>query len=302
MKQGRWNCVHRPTALNPIGWATVAELALGEHAPIKLPDDARPRPHVRLEAIADDRRVGFVIVDPGHEQDDKVWDTASPKRIRGVAVEAHVLGPGERDGTRLVLVRRVDLNDEGEFQFLDDVPSIETARDWLTKKNDQAVPADPVTDVQSDSPPFSPAGPVHVVGTYSGADGAPLTVGVGPSDEPITLVLTAYYWQDLRLELAEGAELERVIVAGYNGQHVDNLLGQLPEGVPLHVYTYFPTRNAPADPPRPEGIGERDSFWAYKETSEEYHELRDKLGLLIGEETPVTFTGAYQAESFVVGE
>lgn len=104
MTQGQWNCLHRPTELNPRGWATVAELKVGDHAPIKLPDDARPRPHLKLESV-EGGSARFTVVDPGFPEDGEAWDASEPRTIRDVSVETLLLGEGDRDGTHLMVIR-----------------------------------------------------------------------------------------------------------------------------------------------------------------------------------------------------
>lgn len=289
MKQGQWNCLHRPTALNPVGWATVAQLQEGEHAPIKLPDDARPRPHVKFLGM-EDRAPQFEIVDPGHEQHGQTWDGATPRRIRDTPVECRVIEGPRSDATTLLVIRGVPVGAEGEFEPLEDLPTVDQAKALLQTQPTQASRRRESSEDNAARLP-GPHGPLHVVGTYQGADGAPTTVEVSPTDEPITLVLTSYYWVDWRLKLAEGAKLARVIIAGYNNQHVEHLRKALPEGVPLEVFTYF---NEDDNPNR-----QGRYFWAYKQTSQEYHKLVKHLKELTGRGV-ATFTGAYGADRFRV--
>ncbi|MEM8864965.1 MAG: hypothetical protein AAGF31_05405, partial [Planctomycetota bacterium] len=176
-------------------------------------------------------------------------------------------------------------------------PHIEPYAGWLLKANSEWQKAR--RNAAANYTPPSTDSEVHVVGTYNGADGAPLTVEVKKTDKPITLVLSAYYWQDWQLEVVAGATLERVIVAGYNGQRIAGVLEGLPEGVPLDVYSYFPTKQARNDSPRPPSFSDREYFWAYKETSEDYFDLVEKLGQLVDAEI-AEFHGGYSADSFVI--
>lgn len=176
-------------------------------------------------------------------------------------------------------------------QIVADQPEAEPYAEWLRAAKRAANPAPPK--------PLTGDG-VYVVGTYSGADGEPLVVEVPATEEPITLLLCAYYWQDWKLQLDPAAKLERVVVAGYNGQRLDGVIDALPEGVPLDVFSYFETKRARNDTPRPESFGDREYFYAYKKTSEEYYDLVDKVRQLTGKEI-AHFQGATRADSFVVG-
>ncbi|TWU00630.1 ECF RNA polymerase sigma factor SigW [Botrimarina colliarenosi] len=196
-------------------------------------------------------------------------------------------------------LRGMGFNEPIEFSVYSSPRSKQREETTLIDERDAVEHDEASAPSASDAAAVPDTGPVYVVGTYSGADGAPLTVTVEPTAEPITLVLCAYYFQDWRLELKEGAELGRVIVAGYNAQRIDDLKKSLPAGVPLDVYTYFPTKGARNDTPRPESIGDRAYFWAFKPTSEEYFDLVEKIKTLTGRDV-ASFVGEYQGDSFTV--
>lgn len=84
---------------------------------------------------------------------------------------------------------------------------------------------------------------LHVIGVYEGEPQADqsaekeVIVNVSDSSRPVVLVLTAYDKTLWRLNLKEGINLARLILAGYHTQRVT--------GIPLHstieTYTYDPS-------------------------------------------------------------
>lgn len=81
--------------------------------------------------------------------------------------------------------------------------------------------------------PSRVAGPeLNVIGTY---DQARAIVDVRSSDRPIVLALTSYERVNWDLRLAQGANLQKVIVSGYEG--VSRPLN-LPQNIPVELYSH----------------------------------------------------------------
>ncbi|TWT73495.1 ECF RNA polymerase sigma factor SigW [Posidoniimonas polymericola] len=377
MKQGNWNAEHEPSELDPKGWAVIADLRLGEHMPVLLPGDPRPRPHMKLVRMAANGHDGHFsalmsVVDPGTDSNGLAANLGgNPTRVvvRGEVCELRQLGPGLRPESALVLLRCVRGRTNTELEQA--LPNYITAtmvltrstlrpgeqrqvarleeqlqdtqrqsdrarleaehqrqvaeeqvREMRSRLEEQARQIEELTKqlklqapgdkpAQHDEPQAEADRPaledlpevanskVYVVGTYNGPEDKPLVVRVTKTGEPLTVVLSSYYWQDWKLEVGEGVDLKRVIVAGYNEQRIDGVIDGLPEGVPLDVYTYFPTKHARNDIRRPDGVEDRAFFWAYKEHSPEYFDLADKLRQITGREIE-SFQGDYTAQSFEI--
>ncbi|QDT70835.1 ECF RNA polymerase sigma factor SigW [Planctomycetes bacterium MalM25] len=130
MKLGEWSGVPRPSALNPKGWATIAELKPGEHAPVLLPNDERPRPHLRYDAwnqSAGESTHQFTVEDPEGDEHGKLVESSAEAggatSVRGQPIEVIGLSDPVENGPTLVLIRnRFEENP---------VPSVEEARQLL---------------------------------------------------------------------------------------------------------------------------------------------------------------------------
>lgn len=126
---------------------------------------------------------------------------------------------------------------------------------------------------------------VHVVGLYT-ARKVPAVIKVEPTGKPIVLVLCAYdavHWQ---VEPAEGANIVRVIVSGYNEQNVQGVDSSLVESL-----TYKGT--PPGQP--------RKYFYAYTQKGASYTKMTREVKQMTGKD-PHSFQGIYQYNTpFQVG-
>ncbi|QDV81007.1 sigma-70 family RNA polymerase sigma factor [Botrimarina mediterranea] len=106
MKQGQWRVFHEPSELDPEGWCVIAELRDGDHLPVLLPGDERPRPHLKREG--DPSNLKFRVVDPGHPDDGKMipggW-AGEVVEVRGVRLNVSTLSIGPSPDIALVLIR-----------------------------------------------------------------------------------------------------------------------------------------------------------------------------------------------------
>ncbi|MEO0529801.1 MAG: sigma-70 family RNA polymerase sigma factor [Planctomycetota bacterium] len=136
MKQGRWRVFHEPSEMNPHGWAVVAELRVGEHVPVPLPGDERPRPHLKREGGEDrDRRVR--VVDPGHEEHGTTYPISSwagKERVivRGTPLRVNTLSQGPTKDTLLVLI--VEEGDRTPDEIAEALPNHRVARRLLRER------------------------------------------------------------------------------------------------------------------------------------------------------------------------
>ncbi|MCC9599554.1 tetratricopeptide repeat protein [Stieleria sp. JC731] len=129
---------------------------------------------------------------------------------------------------------------------------------------------------------------LHVVGIYMpknrGVDDRVL-VQVEKTQDPIVLVMTGYFGTRWNLQVADGAKLKKVIIAGYYEHFVEGV----PVGVPVETYTHFPVAQGEDKP----------HFWAFSWNSIEGQTMRERLRELTG--LPIaTFQGEYLGTKFVV--
>ncbi|TWT37961.1 ECF RNA polymerase sigma factor SigW [Posidoniimonas corsicana] len=146
MKQGSWNAEHEPSAIDPMGWAVIADLSVGAHMPVLFPGDPRPRPHLRLvraakkDGLAGEATGLMAVVDPGRESDALAatlrgsGGPASQVEVRGQLFELRELGPGRAPGSTLILLRCVQGRTDEELDAA--VPSVEEAMQVLYKPRD----------------------------------------------------------------------------------------------------------------------------------------------------------------------
>ncbi len=68
---GRYRVIHKPSELNEVGWVTIADMKVGNVAPILLPKDQRPRPQLRITNTSQGACIytteGPDIKEPGRE-------------------------------------------------------------------------------------------------------------------------------------------------------------------------------------------------------------------------------------------
>lgn len=256
-----------------------------------------------------DIRVGDTLLVRLGEKKDGIITFLNNEQVCAVYYDEKVAVPGLKARVKVTGLTAAEASDaiakklKQERDFDQAFASVRRARvETHSKADPQRVNTEqPSKRRQAEFADWAPAADseVHVVGTYNGADGAPLTVEVKRTDKPITLVLTAYYWQDWKLKLAEGVKLDRVIVAGYFAQRIAGVIEALPAGTPLEVYTYFPSKEARQDLPPPESFGGREFFWAYKQTSQEYFDLKEKVEALTDSEI-ASFQADYSTDAFTI--
>lgn len=132
---------------------------------------------------------------------------------------------------------------------------------------------------------------MHVIGVYGVKNqftGGAKTVDVmvRPTSKPVVLVLTSYYSVDWRVKLAEGTQIKKIIVSGYNPQEIKGL----PADVPVANRSYFPEDGSR----RKEGW-----FYAYQWNTPQWREMVRRLN----KETSLplaSFQGQYLGDSFIV--
>ncbi|CAE7330831.1 sigE_6 [Symbiodinium microadriaticum] len=131
MKQGQWRVFHEPSELDPEGWCVIAEVRDGEHLPILLPGDERPRPHLKRDGDRD--KWSFRVIDPGHPEDGKRisgggW-AGEVVEVRGVRFNVSTLSNGPSPDIALVLIR----GEQGRTadELAEDLPNHRVARRLL---------------------------------------------------------------------------------------------------------------------------------------------------------------------------
>lgn len=122
--------------------------------------------------------------------------------------------------------------------------------------------------------PSQVVGPeLNIVGMYDPARSA--IVNVNPSDRPGILALTSYHTVNWDVRLAEGANLQKVIVSSYDPSRRPT---NLPEHIPVELYSY------PSRPPW---------LYAYRRDLRAFPHTARALKTLTGQ-TPTTFQGQYR--------
>src|SRR5262249_31157630 len=117
-------------------------------------------------------------------------------------------------------------------------------------------------------------------------NGAPVTVEIQKTEQPVVLAVTSYYSILWRFKLASEAKIKAIIVSGYFDQEFEGV----PEGVPVILAKSIDLESVSKD---------RKRFYAYQPHTSDYRDtvevLNDMTGLLVS-----TFQGQYQATAFVV--
>ncbi len=124
---------------------------------------------------------------------------------------------------------------------------------------------------------------LHVVGLYEaqGEQNAIAEVHLERTGRPVVLALCSYSTVFWRVHVAPGVQLERVLVGGYEAQHV----GGLPPGVVVETYIAED--------------GARDFFQMHSRTDSDYTSGVAMLQRLTGR-APTTFLGSYSYEAPIV--
>jgi RNA polymerase sigma factor (sigma-70 family) len=132
LKLGKWRHFDEPSLLYPRSWAVVAEVKDGESAPIALPNSEKPWPHFRYVRNGEPGLVW--LIDPGHKPDGVGVGVGNTEMsggmdVRGRRIDARILGPGDRPGTFILLIRDVTglfSDEEGKA-----LPLLTTAKQML---------------------------------------------------------------------------------------------------------------------------------------------------------------------------
>ena len=135
---------------------------------------------------------------------------------------------------------------------------------------------------------------VHVVGCYTAKDDQPIDVRVMPTGKPMVVVLNAYNATSWNLDVADGADVRGVILAGYFDQRFSHMS---PGDVPLIQKTYFPVWKGMTE----QQCRRRHAqcFYVWSPLLEDFSKMTTLIKEMTGR-APATYQGTYTGDSFIV--